>query len=371
MAQSNYDRNRYWRRPDEDAWARDRDWDRGPDWDRGRMGYQGGYRDDWERGRPGYGSERGYGMGREGGMPGGRGGYGGYWGEEYGGGGPRGYKGGRGGWDEEPSRGAHDRGYQGMRGMASEEHHGGMGRERGSYAEPYGGEYDRMGGWERGREWGRGAGWERGGSYGGGYGERGLQGEYGGPRGSVSAEPGGQRGGGFQMQFGPEGNRWSSTGGRWPERETFAGRGPRGYQRSDDRIREDVSERLTQHPEIDATEIEVAVESGEVILRGMVDDRWAKRMAEDAVEGVSGVKDVRNELRVSRYRGMGMSQGGMHGGGMPEGTSTQGGQTQASGMHSSGSMSGSSSPGGTGRSSSGGSSSNRSGSGPSQNAVSR
>ncbi len=38
-----------------------------------------------------------------------------------------------------------------------------------------------------------------------------------------------------------------------------AGRGPKGYRRSDDRIREDVNERLTEHPQIDATEIEVTL----------------------------------------------------------------------------------------------------------------
>src|SRR5204862_87785 len=105
MAQSNYDRDRYWRRPDEDAWARYRDWDRGPEWERGRTGYQGGMPGDWGRG-----GASGYGMGREAGMP-----------DEYG------------------------------------------------------------------------------------------------PRGHVSAQPGGRTGGGFEMQLGPGGNRWSSTGGRWPE----------------------------------------------------------------------------------------------------------------------------------------------------------
>ncbi len=39
---------------------------------------------------------------------------------------------------------------------------------------------------------------------------------------------------------------WGVTGGM------FAGRGPRNYQRSDDRIREDVNERLTADPSIDA-----------------------------------------------------------------------------------------------------------------------
>src|SRR5215471_11804457 len=41
------------------------------------------------------------------------------------------------------------------------------------------------------------------------------------------------------------------------------GRGPKGYQRSDERIREDICERLTQHSAIDAGEIEVEVKNCE------------------------------------------------------------------------------------------------------------
>jgi osmotically-inducible protein OsmY len=77
-----------------------------------------------------------------------------------------------------------------------------------------------------------------------------------------------------------------------------SGRGPKGYQRSDDRIREDVCERLTFHPDIDAVEIEVTVRDGEVTLTGAVDDRLAKRMAEDVAENVSGVKDVKNQVQI-------------------------------------------------------------------------
>lgn len=82
-----------------------------------------------------------------------------------------------------------------------------------------------------------------------------------------------------------------------------SGRGPKGYRRNDDRICEDVCEALTQHGEIDASEIEVKVEQGEVILTGMVEDRRQKRMAEDIAERCAGVKDIRNELRISRMAG--------------------------------------------------------------------
>ena len=85
----------------------------------------------------------------------------------------------------------------------------------------------------------------------------------------------------------------------WAIPGPYAGQGPRGYQRSDDRIKEDVCERLTQHGNVDARNIEVTVSNGEVTLRGTVEDREMKRCAEDAAESVSGVQDVRNELRAT------------------------------------------------------------------------
>jgi osmotically-inducible protein OsmY len=78
-----------------------------------------------------------------------------------------------------------------------------------------------------------------------------------------------------------------------------AGRGPRGYQRSDERIREDVCDALCEHGYIDASDIEVTVLNGEVTLIGVVQERPQKRMAEDAAEDVSGVREVHNQLRVS------------------------------------------------------------------------
>jgi osmotically-inducible protein OsmY len=77
------------------------------------------------------------------------------------------------------------------------------------------------------------------------------------------------------------------------------GRGPRNYTRSDDRIREDLNDRLTDNPYLDASDIEVEVLNGEVTLTGTVDSRWAKRMAEDIAEDVSGVRNVENRIRYS------------------------------------------------------------------------
>jgi hypothetical protein len=80
------------------------------------------------------------------------------------------------------------------------------------------------------------------------------------------------------------------------------GRGPRGYRRSDARILEDINERLTDDPRLDASGIEVAVDGGEVTLSGTVDSREARRRAEDLAESVSGVAYVMNRLR-PRQRG--------------------------------------------------------------------
>jgi osmotically-inducible protein OsmY len=112
----------------------------------------------------------------------------------------------------------------------------------------------------------------------------------------------------YQGGYGPPDDReqrsfgdWSQTGesGRGMGIGPFVGRGPKGYRRSDERIREDVSDRLEQHPHIDATEIEVQVRDGVVTLTGTVDERHVKRMTEDVCESVPGVKDVVNHLRVS------------------------------------------------------------------------
>ncbi|HEU5098138.1 MAG TPA: BON domain-containing protein [Roseiflexaceae bacterium] len=84
----------------------------------------------------------------------------------------------------------------------------------------------------------------------------------------------------------------------WQIPGPFTGRGPRGYQRSDERIKEDISDRLTMHGRIDASDIEIQVANCEVTLAGTVDNRAAKRMAEDVAESVQGVSEVHNQLRV-------------------------------------------------------------------------
>lgn len=76
------------------------------------------------------------------------------------------------------------------------------------------------------------------------------------------------------------------------------GKGPRGYVRGDERILEEVCDRLTDDDRLDASGIEVRIEAGEVTLNGQVRSREDKRRAEDLAEQVSGVKHLQNNLRV-------------------------------------------------------------------------
>ncbi|MBP8247844.1 MAG: BON domain-containing protein [Phenylobacterium sp.] len=75
------------------------------------------------------------------------------------------------------------------------------------------------------------------------------------------------------------------------------GRGPQGYQRSDERITEEVHERLTEDRWLDASNITISVAGGEVTLSGTVTDRDAKHRAERLVEDITGVGHVQNNLR--------------------------------------------------------------------------
>ena len=76
------------------------------------------------------------------------------------------------------------------------------------------------------------------------------------------------------------------------------GLGPKGYKRSDERISEEVHQRLTDDSWLDASNVNVAVSGGEVTLTGTVDSREAKHRAERIVEDLSGVAHVQNNLRI-------------------------------------------------------------------------
>jgi len=96
------------------------------------------------------------------------------------------------------------------------------------------------------------------------------------------------------------GERVASWFGGEQERRDCRGMGPKGYKRSDERISDEVHERLTDDPYVDASNITITVAGGEVTLSGTVEDRDAKHRAEWMVEDVSGVCHVQNNLRAQQ-----------------------------------------------------------------------
>jgi osmotically-inducible protein OsmY len=77
------------------------------------------------------------------------------------------------------------------------------------------------------------------------------------------------------------------------------GKGPRSYQRSDQRILDDINDRLCDNPYLDASDMEVAVKDCEVVLSGTVQSREEKKLAAEIAESVSGVTNVENRLHVT------------------------------------------------------------------------
>jgi osmotically-inducible protein OsmY len=103
----------------------------------------------------------------------------------------------------------------------------------------------------------------------------------------------GQGQGNFQG-YGNQGSRGST------ENQGMKGRPPRGYKRSDERIQDDICDRLMQQGHIDVGDIEVKVEGGEVTLSGTIESRALKHTVENLVDAVSGVQEIHNQLRVKR-----------------------------------------------------------------------
>jgi osmotically-inducible protein OsmY len=84
------------------------------------------------------------------------------------------------------------------------------------------------------------------------------------------------------------------------DRGPYWGKGPKGYRRSDERIKDDVCDSIAQQGWIDASDVEVRVENGVVLLAGSVASRDDKRRLEHLADRIQGVEDVRNEIRVRR-----------------------------------------------------------------------
>ncbi len=75
--------------------------------------------------------------------------------------------------------------------------------------------------------------------------------------------------------------------------------GPKGYQRSDERLKEDISDRLMESHHIDSSDVSVDVRSAKVVLEGTVPSRHMQHAIEDLVDACPGVQDVDNRVRVA------------------------------------------------------------------------
>lgn len=93
-----------------------------------------------------------------------------------------------------------------------------------------------------------------------------------------------------------------SAGTSWNyglNRNSFTGRGPRGWKISDDKLKERVSEVLLHSHEVDPSSLEVVVEDRVVYLKGSIKSKGMRRVAEDLVGSIPGVIDVFSELKIT------------------------------------------------------------------------
>lgn len=92
-------------------------------------------------------------------------------------------------------------------------------------------------------------------------------------------------------------NSHSNAGG---SNASGRGKAPKGYRRSDERIREEIAESVMEWSEIDASEVQIDVSNGNVTLQGTVDSRRTKNLLEEIADCVSGVEDIDNQIKVKR-----------------------------------------------------------------------
>lgn len=180
----------------------------------------------------------------------------------------------------------------------------------GRYADDrgYHAEGRRFGSWEADQRWEREM--RRGRTYSGGTGGYDYERGYGdaGRGEDRNLEDRARDAGDFLRRTGQRISNWfadvAGEGGSYEDRRRHEdyrgarGLGPKGYKRSDERVSDDVHQRLSDDAWLDASNINVSVSGGEVTLSGTVESREAKHRAERIVEDLSGVNHVQNNLRV-------------------------------------------------------------------------
>jgi osmotically-inducible protein OsmY len=93
---------------------------------------------------------------------------------------------------------------------------------------------------------------------------------------------------------------WSDDSRSEASQENHFGKGPKGYTRSPERIKEEACEILTRDFYLDASDIEVEIQGNILVLNGTVRSRRDKRLAEALIEDIPGVENVHNHLSLKR-----------------------------------------------------------------------
>lgn len=104
----------------------------------------------------------------------------------------------------------------------------------------------------------------------------------------------------YPVGEGDPGRDWRTERDGRSEQQRRYPPGPKGYQRSDERLREDISERLMEAHYIDSSDVTVEVSGAKVVLEGTVPERPMKHAIEDLVDACPGVQDIDNRIRVKR-----------------------------------------------------------------------
>jgi hypothetical protein len=78
--------------------------------------------------------------------------------------------------------------------------------------------------------------------------------------------------------------------------------GPKGYQRSDERMREEICDELMRTAHLDSSDVTIDVTAAKAVLEGTVPERWMKHAMEDLADACPGIQDVENRIRVDTAR---------------------------------------------------------------------
>lgn len=71
---------------------------------------------------------------------------------------------------------------------------------------------------------------------------------------------------------------------------------------TDEKIKIDACDALALVPDLNCSEIKITVNKGTLTLKGAVEAPRLKRMAEESVQHVLGIKQVQNDLRIGGHR---------------------------------------------------------------------